>query len=287
MDSGGILDVVSRGDADALRTLIASGGADALNPERVVDSHKRNALHIAAQIGNDEIASILLTQGSFPVDQPDKKMKTALHHASQGGHERVARVLLDHGANANATNIGGQTALHYASFGGYASLVRLLHERGAELDLSNGVGQTALHYACQSGHTDVASYLCDHRVNVNRLSSDHSLPIHFAVAYRHQALVDMLLHRPIVVPSSVLDLDTSEEIIEMLNAFTSSEGISSKPSSCKPTSAKKKTRKKPGLSIGVPSSSAKASAPAVLETPITPLKTPSEHPDFKGFGARE
>lgn len=66
---------------------------------------------------------------------------------------------------------------------------------------------------------ELARYLLEaqtHNVNVNALTTDHSLPIHFAVAYEHTDLVRLLLTRPVVVPSSVLDLDTTEEIAEML-----------------------------------------------------------------------
>jgi len=81
-----------------------------------------------------------------------------------------------------------------------------------------------LHYACQTGNVALAKFLLEEHgsnVNINSLTKDHSLPIHFAVAYGHSDLVRYLLTRPVVVPSSVLDLDTNEEISDMLEGSQS------------------------------------------------------------------
>jgi len=182
----------------------------------------------------------------------------------------VTEVLLDAGADPDTENIGGQTAVHYAAFQGSVEVMKALAKHNANLKAKNKDDQTVLHYVCQTGNVDLARYILEESgqvLNVNALTKDHSLPVHFAVAYGHAALVKYLLSRPVVVPSSVLDLDTTEEISEILEEYISFD---------KGEGGQTKAKKKPALSVVIPQH---REIPSVLQTPITPM-TPMDAPVF-------
>jgi len=158
-------------------------------------------------------------------------------------------------------NIAGQTALHYAAYRvGKESLqiIELLSKFGADLNIKNSLGQTALHYACQSGNIDVVEFLIKCKVNLNVLTISHELPLHFAVGHNHEDIVSLLLHHPTVVPNSVLDLETTPEIEQLLYAYISGE----KP---------KKIRPKKYANLTVDLNAAAQAKPSVIITPVTPM----------------
>jgi len=213
-------------DYQGVKQYIEEHGKDCIFSE--MDNHNRTSLHYYAMKGSKPILLLLLETlkgiNENSINVHDKKGKTALHYACQEGHQDVVQILLDHGANPQVANIGGQTAIHYASFKGNLGILKLLDSHGADLKAKNRDEQVALHYACQAGHLDIVVWLVEEKkVNINALTKDHSLPIHFAVAYKRDAIVAFLLDHPVVIPSSVFDLESSENITTMLEDYISTD----------------------------------------------------------------
>jgi len=175
-------------------------------------------------------------------------------------------------------NIAGQTALHYAAYKiGTESLqiIELLSKFGADLNIKNSLGQTALHYACQSGDIAVVEFLIKCKANLNALTTSHELPLHFAVGHNHEDIVSLLLHHPVVVPTTVLDLETTPEIEQLLYAYISGEKL-------------KKVRPKKYANLTVDLNAAEQAKPSVIVTPVTPMtplmkSIPSTGPIFPIF----
>ena len=117
-------------------------------------------------------------------------------------------MLLDHGADANATNNGGQMALHYVKksvsiakmlitrtedinkkgsaskatplcksvVGGNVDVVAVFVEGGACVHEKNASGNTALHLAYEEGDAAIISYLIEHGAPTNARNNDKKIP---------------------------------------------------------------------------------------------------------------
>ena len=89
------------------------------------------ALHLAAGIGQEAVARLLLKRGADVAARTHGGGATPLHAAARGGHLPLLACLLDSGAPLHATTCEGHTALHVAAHAGQASAVQLLIARGA------------------------------------------------------------------------------------------------------------------------------------------------------------
>ena len=109
-------------------------------------------LHIAASIGNIEVAQALLACGARP-QSIDNKGATPLHIAVLYAHHGVVLALLAGGANVGRADDEGKTALHIAcDFGGVLSLATIdsLLAHGAPTACGENNGCTPLHVAILS-----------------------------------------------------------------------------------------------------------------------------------------
>ena len=142
------------------------------------------------------------------VNKKDQGGWSPLMSACSAGFDRVVKVLLDHGADANATNNGGQMALHYVKrsvsmaemliphteyidkkgsatkatplcksiVGGNVDVVAALVEGGACVHEKNASGNTALHLAYEEGDAAIISYLIEHGAPTNATNNDKKIP---------------------------------------------------------------------------------------------------------------
>ncbi len=90
-------------------------------------------LNLAAEVGQLDIANLLLERGAY-IDHSDDQGMTPLISAFAKGDERMARLLLDNGAGPNCRGSWGHSPLETVSFKS-AALVKLLLERGAKIAL--------------------------------------------------------------------------------------------------------------------------------------------------------
>ena len=145
----GLLDAVKEGDAQAVRSLLASG-ADA----NAAQGDGLSALHVGAQQGNVELVNLLIAAGAKLEAKTRIGGYTPLHVASQGAHAEVVRALLKANADPTAvTTTTGVTPLHLAAkaFNGEGAVQALL-EHGAPIDArESSAGQTALMFAAAAG----------------------------------------------------------------------------------------------------------------------------------------
>ncbi|CAM9402076.1 unnamed protein product, partial [Laminaria digitata] len=147
----------------------------------------QSPLHIAASIGNTEVARALLACGARP-GATDKRGATPLHNAVLYAHHDIVLALLAGGANVGRANEEGKTALHIAcDFGGLLSLatidallahgaeectpshasvnksseevVGFLLNHGAPVDAKNNQGKSPLRLACEKGRVGIARVL--------------------------------------------------------------------------------------------------------------------------------
>lgn len=118
-------------------------------------------LHLAAAFGTPEAVDLLLQHGA-QVDAVSKnpQRNQALHAAlALGRNVETVKLLLAHGADPNATQVGGFTALFSAATANRRDLAVLLVESGAHAHHRSDLGKTAGDFARERGHAELADWL--------------------------------------------------------------------------------------------------------------------------------
>lgn len=91
-----------------------------------------NSLATSIFSGNANIAELLLTKTTLPVDFQGRTGNTALMFAAQWGQLASADYLLKSGADVSVVNAQGDTALSLALKNGHRDVVLLLRKFGAQ-----------------------------------------------------------------------------------------------------------------------------------------------------------
>ncbi|HXD73511.1 MAG TPA: ankyrin repeat domain-containing protein [Vicinamibacterales bacterium] len=183
-----LIDAVKRGDAVAVRTLIAQK-SDVNAPD--VDGS--TALHWAAQRDDLAMADLLIAAGAN-VKAKTRYNVTPLSLACTSGDAKLVDRLLKAGADPNGISEEGQTALMTASLTGTPDAVTLLIEAGANVNAAEPYkGQTALMWAASEGNAAAAGILVAHGADVKAKSIAGFTPLLFAVRNDHAAAATVLL----------------------------------------------------------------------------------------------
>jgi len=183
-----LIDAVKRGDANAVRTLIAQK-VDVNAP----DADGSTALHWAVQKDNVAMADLLIAAGAN-VKAKTRYNVTPLALACTNGDAKLVGRLLKAGADPNATSEEGQTALMTASLTGKPDAVKLLLETGASVNAVEPYkGQTALMWAASEGNAAAAEILLAHGADMKAKSKAGFTSFLFAVRNDHPEAAKVLL----------------------------------------------------------------------------------------------
>lgn len=123
--------------------------------------------------------------------------KTPLHLAAQIGHEEILCLLIEAGANVNEQRADGSTPLHKAAAGcRNKRIAELLVNAGADVSIENNEGATALQVALDCKNIDVTKVLIYARADVNTRSSKYRrTALHVAAAKNDVAFMEYLFYR--------------------------------------------------------------------------------------------
>ncbi|UKZ52901.1 hypothetical protein TrVGV298_006687 [Trichoderma virens] len=113
-------------------------------------------LHLAAWLGLDEAAQILLTE-VYPIDVYTASGRTPLSYAAEGGHASMIDMLLKNGAHTDLA-YNENFPLVIAAQKGHDTVIKLLLQHGADVNSKAG-GHTAVFWAARSGHQEVVKTL--------------------------------------------------------------------------------------------------------------------------------
>lgn len=153
-----IADAARRGDTDAVRALLQSGG-----DVNAAEGDGMTALHWAADRGDARLAALLLAAGANPEAGTRIGRHTPLHVAARAGHSEVVRALLagrSPKVDVNALTTTGAAPLHFAAASGSRETIELLIDSGANPDVREPQwGQTPLMFAAAAGRTDAVRAL--------------------------------------------------------------------------------------------------------------------------------
>jgi uncharacterized protein len=162
--STAVADAASRGDINAVRTLLKQG-ADVNSPR----GDGMTALHFAADRGDAALADMLIYAGANVSAGTRIGQYTPLHLASRNGSASVVKALLAAGANPSARTMpSGVTPLHLAAESGNVEAVTLLLDKGADANAKEAEwDQTPLIFAAEANRTAVIKVLVAHGAKVD------------------------------------------------------------------------------------------------------------------------
>ncbi|KXX79910.1 Ankyrin-2 [Madurella mycetomatis] len=129
--------------------------------------YNRTALHLAAGIGNVEMARWMVQDGKFELEVKDQDNRTPVYYPSVYGHYAAATELLQLGADPDMGLTAGSTIdiwcpLVAAADNGLARCVKALLEHNANPNITGPTGQgTALQNAATSGYIEPCRLLLE------------------------------------------------------------------------------------------------------------------------------
>eukprot|EP00471_Norrisiella_sphaerica_P007914 CAMPEP_0184493986 /NCGR_PEP_ID=MMETSP0113_2-20130426/27492_1 /TAXON_ID=91329 /ORGANISM="Norrisiella sphaerica, Strain BC52" /LENGTH=399 /DNA_ID=CAMNT_0026879509 /DNA_START=19 /DNA_END=1218 /DNA_ORIENTATION=+ len=141
--------------------------------------HSRLVLHVAAQIGNEQITKQLL-KGGWHTDGRDIFGQTPLHHAAKRDNDGVSKALIESKANITMMNNEGLTPLHVACSHGSLRVAKLLLKSAVNVDCDDAKGETPLHAAARSGRTAVVKLLLEQKASLHRPNFNGESPLDVA-----------------------------------------------------------------------------------------------------------
>ena len=225
----GLIDAILDEDLEAASIFVTlpNRGVQGLPaPVEALDDDGRGVLYLATRQRSAKIVELLLGRGAKLVtDNPRRHTdhNTALHLAAQLGEEDILESLADYfgpeGGNLDIRNSDGKTALHLATESGNIEMVRQLIEKRASLEVADEDGYTALLLAAKGGHEDVVQLLIEKKPDLLDVrDANGSTALHVAAASGNRAIVELLIGRVIDLEArdndgkTALDLANSEEI---------------------------------------------------------------------------
>lgn len=170
--SSPLAEAAARGDATAVRALLAAGKIDANAPDR----DGTPALHWVTRIGDIETAKLLVAAGA-DVNAANRLGVVPLHLAIAAGDAAMTRWLLERGADVARPDHTGEPPLMLAAHAGEPAVAKALLDHGAAVDVRDAAfGETPLMVAVRDQHFEVAKLLLDSGADANAQTKAEAPP---------------------------------------------------------------------------------------------------------------
>ena len=144
-------------------------------------------LHIAAKMGNCEMAEMLIENG-FNLESKGFMDRTPMLTSCTYGKSQILGFFLDNGANLYATSgkkDSSRHAIHLASCSGNSEVVQVLFNNSSDIDpdVKDDNGDSALHLAASKGDPDCCRVLLENGASADLKGYADKTPLHQCVSF--------------------------------------------------------------------------------------------------------
>lgn len=199
-------DVNSRGtDQDIILPLTIAARQNCISivrellrrPELEVNKRfNRSALMVAAELGNNELVSLLLADPRVLIDDYDDQGCTSLHIAVCTARFNVVETLLDHGADTEAKDVLGEAPIFAAARNGLFTIFRLLIKYKADWK-PRALGKVNLLQYCSKygDHHLIVRYILEElkALDIDARDSRGRVALHYAARLNLTKTIEVLL----------------------------------------------------------------------------------------------
>ena len=195
-----------------LGTIYVEMGAD------LVERDESSGLPPLAMALNNQhwtMAAMLIERGaSLRYDHDRNAEKTnLLHHASACGRNDIVEFLLEHGADTNAMTMMSETPLHWAATLGQSKVIESLIRAGGDANSATQLTkERPLHFASRLNCREALQILLGF-ADVKAQSSEGWTALHYAAAYGHQEIVEILVSRGAEIDAETFSSGTTPLVL--------------------------------------------------------------------------
>ncbi|RFU79741.1 ankyrin-3 [Trichoderma arundinaceum] len=182
---------IRAGHLEVAKTIIS---AWPLRTYTELEGNGDDALHIAAECGNEDLVRFLLEKGWDVNAQGRNSQDTALHIASKAGAVVIVNLLLKNGANIDAEGQSKERPIHYAvrSHFNRSEVIQALMDGKANIDATDEDGATSLWKAAYGGQVQAVEELLKYSPNLDIPNNNNQwTPLH--AAYDNASITQMLI----------------------------------------------------------------------------------------------
>ncbi|RDD43877.1 Transient receptor potential cation channel subfamily A member 1 [Trichoplax sp. H2] len=181
---------IAKGQNDVAGFLLRQG----CNIERV-DDLNQNSLHIAIQENRFEMLQLLLeVVKKQTINSKDAFGRTPLHYAAEFGNYEMITLLLSYGATVEIFDSDNNSPLHCGCKNGQYSVIELLFGHNKILLNSSGErSRTPLHLAVLSGSKQTVQILISHCSMLDKIDASCATPLEIACERGYLGIVELFL----------------------------------------------------------------------------------------------
>ena len=172
-------------------------------------------------------AAMLIERGASLIFDDNYNVEKAsfLHHASACGRNDIVELLLKHGADPNAMTITSETPLHWAATLGQSKAIEILLRAGSDANSATQLTkERPVHFASMLNCKEALQSLLG-SADVKAQSSEGWTALHYAAAYGHIEIVEILISRGAEIDAETYSSGTTPLVLASKYGHESVESI--------------------------------------------------------------